>query len=229
VNYITGQNGSQVGVGSLYNSGTYKLGVFRNGLFMLNTTSVGDLIDRYQEPNNNSITLSQSASPTEVFTFVNREDPAPAVTLLTGVSGTTLTIPSYVVGSDRLMIYRNGVLLSTGATAPTDLKYTETSSTTVELDLPAGVSDVFTIYNAGVAHTWREASNGFTGTNLTIPGSQSYTTGDQKLLVFRNGVLMLNSLTLGTTADRYQELSTTQIQLIEAAVTTDYFEFVYQL
>ena len=50
--------------------------------------------------------------------------------------------------------------------------------------------------------------------------------GSQQLLVYRNGVLMLNSVSLASAVDRYQELSSTSIQLEVAATSSDTFSFV---
>lgn len=227
VNYITGQAGAQVPVGNLYNITTNKLQVYRNGALMSLTLSVGDLIDRYSEPNNNSILLSQNANTSEVFTFINYEDPVPSRVIQTGVTGTILTIPTYTLGDDSLRIYRNGVLMTTGVGFSAVQTYAETSTTTVTLDVAASASDVFVIYGAGSPPTWRETLTGVTGTTLTIPNSQTYVLGDEKLLVFRNGLLLLNSTSLASAVDRYQEFSTTQIELGLTASASDFFEFIY--
>jgi hypothetical protein len=225
VNYITGQNGVQVPVGNLYNSGTYKLAVWRNGLFLNLTVSVGDLIDRYTEPNNNSISLAAAATPTEIFSFVNHEDPDPNVVLLTGLSGTILTVPTYTVGNGELRVFRNGVLLSIDGSAPTDLKYTETGSSQITLDLAANTGDVFSIYRSGTAPQWRESHTGNVGTLLTL--GNSFTNGDPKLLVFRNGLLLQDSGVLGDPATRYQQVGTTQLSFGEALVASDFIEVIY--
>lgn len=227
VNYLTGQNGSSMPVGDIYNTGTDRLQVWRNGLAMDKTSSVGDLIERYTETNANSIALAQAANPDEIFTMVNHAAPNPSVTLITGITGTVLTIPTYVIGNDALRIFRNGVLLSTNVGAPTDLHYTESSTTTVTLDLAAGVDDVFKVFKSGAVPQWRGAVTGVTGSTITAPGSHTFTNGDPKLLVFRNGSLMFDSTVLGQPADRYQQSGTTQITLSEAAVTADLFEFIY--
>lgn len=224
VNYLVGQNGSQIPVGALYNTGTERLQVWRNGLAMLRTSSLGDLIDRYQEANTNSITVSQVANPDEVFAMVNHAAPSPAVTLITGVSGTVLTIPTYVIGNGALRIFRNGVLLSANAGAPTDLKYSETSTSTITLALAASTSDVFKVFKAGTPPQFREVVTGITG--LTVSLINTYTLGDKKLLVFRNGLLMSDSTSIGTAETRYQEASTSSITLEVAAVTSDLFEFI---
>lgn len=227
VNYIVGQNGSLVPAGDLFNAGTDRLQVWRNGLSMLKTASVGDLIDRYLEPNNNSISVAQAANPDEVFVMVNHETPNPNVTLLTGLSGTVITVPTYVIGNKSLRVFRNGVLLTNLLTAPTDLRYLETSTTTITLAMAATVTDVFKIYRSGSTPAWREALTGVTGTTVTIPNSRTFTPGDPKMLVFRNGLLMNNSTTIGSATERYQESGNNAVALTTAAVSTDVFEWIY--
>lgn len=224
-NDLTGQNSTSVPVGAIYNSGTSKLNVFRNGLFMNLTTTVGDLVDRYTEPNNNSVSLALSAAPSEVFSFVNHEDPDPNVVLITGISGTVITVPSYTTGNGELRVYRNGVLLSTDASAPTDLKYSETSATSITLDLAVGPSDVLSIYRSGTPPQFRESQTGNTGTTITL--SNSFTNGDPKLLVFRNGVLLVESTTLGEPEDRYTQVGTNQISFGASLVSGDLIEIIY--
>jgi hypothetical protein len=226
VNYITGQNGTDIPVGHLYNMATGRLAVYRNGLASVNSLSVGSAIDQYQEATANSITLSQAANTSEVFQFVNWTTPNPSIVYMTGQIGTTLTIPTYTIGNGTLQIYRNGVLLSTNGSAPADLKYTESTTTSVTLALAAQTSDVFEIYIAGTVPAWRIATTGITGTTVTIP-TYTYTLGDNHLLVFRNGVLMVNSTVIGDITSQYQQASTNTITLQVAAVSTDLFEFIY--
>jgi hypothetical protein len=125
------------------------------------------------------------------------------------------------------MVYRNGVLLNTELASPSSLYYEETSTTTITLDLAAAITDVFLVMIAGVAPQFREVLTGVTGTVLTIPNSETYAIGNQRLLVFRNGVLMLNSTTLATPTSRYQETATDEVTIEEAAVASDVFEFLY--
>jgi hypothetical protein len=106
------------------------------------------------------------------------------------------------------------------------MRYSENTSTELTLATAAIAADVFQVYNAGVAPDFRETLTGVTGTTLTIPNSETYTVGNEKLLVFRNGLLMYNSLVLGEAVSRYQEDSATQIELEETAALTDVFEFV---
>lgn len=225
--YIVGQSTFTVPVGGVYNTGTDRLQAWKNGLAMDKSLSVGDPGERYQELNQNTISLTSIATTSDVFTFINHTAPNPTFMLITGIAGTTLTVPTYTIGNGILRIFRNGLLMTTGVSAPADLGYTETATTTVTLALAASVSDVFKIYIAGAAPTWRKTLTGTTSTTPTIPGGVSFVSGSLKLLTFRNGILLYNSTSLGNPIDRYQQLGTTQIQLDVAPVTADFFEFLY--
>lgn len=226
-NEITGQTTSTIGTGAPYNLGTNKLCVWRNGLFETNSASVGSATTRYQELTDTSINLGSVASAPEVFTFVNHVDPGPSVVNITNVTGSILTVPTYVIGSKRLRIFRNGLFMTTNVSASAADRYTETSTTTVALATAAVLSDVFVIWIDGQAPTWREELTGFTGSVLTIPNAHSYTIGNKRLLVFRNGILLLNSISLASPVDRYQESSTTQVTLEVSATPSDFFTFLY--
>jgi hypothetical protein len=127
------------------------------------------------------------------------------------------------MGSKRLRVYRNGILLNTaGFGGPTD-QYAETSSTSITLVTAALVTDVFVFHNMGTAPIYRQDISGVVGTIITVP---TYIPGDKMLLVSRNGVLMYNHLSLGIATDRYQEASPTTIQLAVAPSITDYFTFI---
>lgn len=228
-NELIGQNGDTVQTGATYNTSTNKLMVWRNGLAMIRTANpLVDAISRYIELNNSEIELAQDANNSEIFSFINRDDiPPPAVSTITGFVGTVLTVPTYTIGNNSLLVYRNGVLLTTNPSADASLTYSETSTTSITLDMAAAIDDVFYIMIVGSLPDFRESLTGVTGLILTIPNSETYTIGDKRLLVFRNGILMLNSTIIGISAEQYSETSTTQITLEEAAVISDVFEFLY--
>lgn len=225
VNYITGQVVQTIGTGGTYNQGTDKLEAYRNGVKMINTTSIGDLIDRYQEATNNTIITDPGFPPisSEVFTFVNLDNDPTSSTLITGQTGTVITVPTYTVGDDSLRIYRNGVLMNTASMGNPVDQYSESSTTTITLSSAATATEVFNVV-VGPTLSSREDITGQTGTVLTL--SNSYTIGSQRLLVFRNGVLMLNSVSLGSVSDRYSQTSTTSITLASAALASEVFTFI---
>lgn len=225
LNYIIGQNAEQVPAGHIYNVGTDRLQVWRNGQAINKSASVGLAFTRYLEDSNNAINLGEDANPDEVFTFFNTTGTAPTVSLITGVTGTVLTIPTYTTGNGSLRVYKNGKLLSPNLTAPTALKYAETSTTSITLATAAVAPDVFKVYISGTAPAFREIQTGITGTSVT--GISTYVMANKRLMVFKNGFLMYNSTVLGAAANRYQEASTTSITLSVAAISGDLFEFIY--
>ena len=222
-NCLNGQVNNLVNTGNSYNLGTNRLQAFRNGVLMVNSTSVGNAIDRFQESTDTTVLVESSPIASEVFCFINVEESPTGFMTITGQSSTVISVPSYVPGNDGLEVYRNGVLMNTqGQGNPVD-RYTESSPTTISLDLQAETNDVFVVYVRS-APEFREEINNQTGTSITL--SNSYNVGTQELLVFRNGILMFNSVTLGNAVDRYQESSSTTIELEQAAVATDRFTFL---
>lgn len=225
LNYVTGQTTQTISTGGFYNLGTDKLEVWRNGVHMTNTLSAGDPVDRYQEATSNSILTDVAfpATATDVFTFKNWDVDSISSTLVTGQTGTVLTLPSYTVGNGGLRVYRNGILMNKSGLGLAVDRYTESSSTTITLASSASASDVFLVVNRP-APTYRQDITGQTGSVLTI--GNVYNLGAQELQVYRNGVLLFNSSSLGTTADRYQETTTTTITLAQAALSSEVFSFI---
>lgn len=222
---ITGQNNALIGTGLPYNMGTDKLDAYRNGQLLVNSVSLGAVSERYQEATNTSIALDNATSvaPTEVFSFVNYFENPAYKTMLTGQTGTVLTIPSYTQGNSALRVYRNGILMNASGYGAAADRYTETSSTTITLSQAASSGEVFTIVS-GPVPVARIDRTGLSGSSITL--ASAYTVGSGKLLVFRNGVLMLNSSTLGSSVDRYSEASSNSIALATAAVTSEVFTFI---
>jgi len=208
-----------VNLNNNYSIGSNELDVFRNGVHMYSSLSIGAPIDRYMEFNYHTIELQQVPVITDVFTFVNEDSPPTFKSLITGVTGTSLTVPSYTMGSNRLRIYRNGILMNSSSKGGLVDQYTEFNSTTLNLAQAAVSSDVFVAMEMGVVSDFRYDLDGITGTIVTIP--DTYTLGSEKLLVYKNGILMLNSTTLGVASDRYTETTTSSITLESAIVSTD--------
>lgn len=223
VNYITGQTLPSISVGGTYNMGTDKLEAYRNGVHMINTNSIGDAIDRYQETTNNSIAVSVSPVASDVFTFVNQDADPTYSTLITGQSGSVITVPSYTMGNNGLRVFRNGILMNKSGFGGLADRYTESSPTTISLSQAASPSEVFLVINGPIPSS-REDITGQTGTVLAL--SNSYIIGSQKLFVYRNGALMLNSTTLGASTDRYQETSVNSITLESIATSGEVFTFI---
>lgn len=230
VNYVGNTTGMVVYTGHEYDPTKTRLGVFRNGLYMVNSPFVGGLGDRYTEQDRSSVLVGVGVEASDVFAFVNQDVTPVYKQVNSGLSGTVITVPSYTQGSNRLLVYRNGLLANSSGFGLLAEQYTESSPTSITLAASAVSTDWFTFeYRQSI--TWREDKTGVTGTQLLL--TNPYTKGNGKLLVFRNGALLHNSTTLGTPDMRYTEYGTigassTRIDLEVAASTDDVFTFLYQ-
>lgn len=222
---LTGQSAALIGTGGSYNLGTDKLEVYRGGVLMLNSLSLGLDEDRYQEATNNSISLDPAApaTVTEIFTFVNQANLPSYKTLATGLTGTVLTVPAYTMGNDSLKVFRNGIMMNSSSIGAATDQYSETSSTSITLTQTTTSGEVFTFIGGPVLSS-REDISGVTGTVLTL--SNSYSIGSSELLVYRNGALIYNTTTIGNLPDRYQETTSNSITLADAALVTETFTFI---
>jgi hypothetical protein len=70
-----------------------------------------------------------------------------------------------------------------------------------------------------------QVQTGFTGTAVSV--LPDVISDANKLLIFRNGKLMYNSLSLGSAIDRFMISGPSSITLEVAAVVTDWFVIVY--
>ena len=92
-------------------------------------------------------------------------------------------------------------------------RYSETTTTSLTLAQAATVDEYFIIEYMGEDPDFREDVSNFAGNTITL--SNVNVPGDDKLLVFRNGVLMINAdkqPAMGSPVERYSEISTTQVQ-----------------
>lgn len=226
-NYQTNIASPVMPVGAAYDIGSRRLQVHRNGIRMTNSMSYGGLIDRYIENSVNTIQLLEAALLSDVFTFTNIGLAPVFLDIQGGLSGTTITLPAAItLGDKRLLVFRNGVLMNNaGLGGPVD-RYTETSTTQITLDQAAVPSDVFILEYAGAAYDFREDVSPFVGSTLNL--SNSLNPGDNKELVFKNGVLLYNSNTLGVADDRYGIADATTINLGAPANLLDYFTVINQ-
>lgn len=226
VNYLNGETAALISIGNNINIGSGRLAVFKNGQRLANSLSVGVASDRYQETTVGQITLGAAAVASDVLSFVNRFTTTSS-SIITGITGSVLTVPSYTMGDKSLVVYRNGILMNASGLGNSNDQYNETTSTTITLGLAALPSDFFIVelINPPIS---RQDQSGVTGLTLTL--SSPYTMADEKLLVYRNGVLMINSNSpsLGGAVDRYQEGTTTTLILETAAVVGDVFTYMNQ-
>ena len=209
----------------IYTVNSDRLSVWLNGLLLVKSNTIGDPIDRYEESSPSFVTIGTPITANDVVTFLNQSQSPSSRFVQTGITGTSITVPAYTLGTDRLRVWRNGVLMNNQALGSTIFQYTESSTTTIDLAEAATADEIFIIENAFQAPQFREDITGLTGTTITL--ANSYVPGDQHLLVFRNGVLMYKSASLGQPVDRYSESGATTIELVEAATSDEVFSVIY--
>lgn len=208
---------------------TNTLDVYRNGKQLVNSIFINPKIDRFQEMTSNMIMLDPGDSnvlvpdSTDVFTMVGKDVKPEWKITITGRTSTVLTVPTYSTGTNNIKVWRNGVLLNNAGLGNAEDQYTESSATTITLGA-ALVNDDIIVVEKSTPPTSVEFRDGETGT--FISGIATYTLGSDELLLYKNGVLLFNSTTLGNSFDRYQETSTTSITLEESADATDVFAFI---
>jgi hypothetical protein len=199
--------------------------VWRNGTLLCKSNSIGSAVDRYEETTSKMITLGEITDPSDIISVLNRAQ-TPNRAYQIGVVGLTISTPSFTVGNRTLKVFRNGILMNTDGAGDAIDKYTEdVGGNSITLVQAALVDEIFIFEISASAPIWMEVQTGFSGNVMTF--GNSYTTGDDKLLVFRNGKLMYKSTTLGLPIDRYTETNSTSITLDEAAQTTDWFAIMY--
>lgn len=212
-----------------YIKDTNSLDVYRNGVLLTNSAYITDSIGRYQEITHNSIMLDPGPSnslvpdPSDVFTLIGKDVEPDWKIVVVGRTGAVLSIPAYIVGTDNIKVWRNGVLLNTASLGDPVNQYAETTSTSITFGVSLVDTDIIVIEKT-TPPTSRQDIDGEVGT--FISGIGPYTLGTDELLVYKNGILMLNSTTLGDAVERYQETSTTSITLEAAAVASDVFTFI---
>jgi hypothetical protein len=226
VNYVTGYAGHFVNVGDVYEMANDRLMSFRNGIHLGRSAVIGNPVERYLEQSAIAVEVGGSALPDDIYTFVHQDNPPSYKVFNTGLTGPTITIPAYVMGSKRLRVYRNGLLMNPSALGDLVEQYTEATTTTITLASPSVADDVWLIEYSSVVPTWRQDISGIVGPTLTF--ASPYVVGDDKLLLWKNGILLLNATTLGEPADQYQETGTTTVQLQLAAEAGDWFTAIYQ-
>jgi hypothetical protein len=223
--YVTNQTGLVVSTGQPYDMSTRRLHVFRNGLHLLQSATVGDFVDRYVEDSEFAIRVFEESANDDVWQFLNRDRPPVWVRAIGSVSGNTITVPPYVLGADRVCVFRNGVFMNRGAYGSPVDRFSEIDSTTIGLEEPATPDETFIIEFQARTPTSVEVQQGVVGNTLTL--ANPIQVGTKRLLLFKNGILMLDSTTLGDVSDRYQEINATTIELGENAVANDYFMIIY--
>jgi hypothetical protein len=224
LNYVYGEIGNTILTGGNYTPRTNKLKVYRNGVRTMNSPWLGIPSDRFYENSVNSIELGLLLSSSDYLVLMNESNSPIYLLNNSGYSTSVISLPTYVIGDKSLMVFRNGLLMNTSSLgAPTDY-YSETSITSITLGAVAALSDIFTFERLSAAPLSRHTVTSLTGTVLTTPAT--YTIGNERFLVFKNGVLMVNSGSVGDPGDRYSETSVNSITLEVAAIASDVFDFI---
>lgn len=207
-----------------YQVGRDALWAFRNGRYLIHSAALGGALGRFEETSSRFVTTEQRLELADVVEIINfgPHQGQSYRFYQGGLSGSTVTVPSYSVGSKELLVWRDGLLMNPSALGPLDSQYTETSPTVVTLAAVAVPADLFAFENLdGVL--WREDQSGLSGSVVTL--SNSYIDPD-KILVFKNGVLLYRSGVLGDPGDRFSTPSSTTIGLGAAAVPSDVFSIL---
>lgn len=231
-NYFTeykyGLTGSTIAAGGTYNIGTDKLDVYRNGVisFLSANAPIGDSVERYSESSDTEVTFEDALVTDDLVIFINEEEIPNFKIVITDIIGQTIDLPKFSPGTDRLRVFRNGVLLNKSGYGAAIDQYTEIGDDKIQLVEAAVPSDVFVFIEKGADPTFREDVTGQTGDTITI--TNTYNTSDDNLLVYRNGILIVPSASLGDPIDRYQKATTTTITLEVDAVADDWFSFIYR-
>lgn len=129
-----------------YTLGDKSLLIYRGGM-LLNASALGDNIMQYSEDDTTHITVLET-STTDSLWIIELLASAPTWRQdITGITGATLTFTgSYVLGSKRLSLYKNGTLMMN--TSDTSLgadynRYVEATVNTVTLESASVVTDVW--------------------------------------------------------------------------------------
>jgi hypothetical protein len=224
--YLEGVTTPEIVIPSDYDLLTGKLGAYRNGLYMAESPLVGPIAQRYVESARDAISVAPGyeGDVDTFWTFYHldpvKDTPPTYKIAFTGVAGTVLTIPTYPMGTDQLRIYRNGLLMNAAGVGNLALQYTEATAVSVSLAQAATADEYWVIEVAAIAPAWRDDLDGITGVDVdwTIPNV--YTVGDKRLQVWKNGVLLADTVVLWTPSLQYVENGTNCIQL-QTAITPD--------
>lgn len=220
---------STIDTSEAYDLDTDELAVFRNGLRILETVSLGSPIDRFTETTATRITLGvlSAASDAYALIFDDESGQTGGFSVITSFGGTALTVPTYTLGTGELRIWRNGVLMvkSTNIEGIGDAvdRYVENTTTSVTLEVAAVASDIFVAEVLNVAPVFSETQTTVAGSVVTT--TNGVTSLDEKLIVYRNGLIMYEG-SPGGFVDRYTISGPNSISLSTAAVASDWFTII---
>jgi hypothetical protein len=113
---------------------------------------------------------------------------------------------------------------ATSAGIPSFQKYVEASPTAITL-VEAGDADEIFSFQVLQNDPKVEDYVGFTGVSITL--SNTYDTGSDRLMIFRNGKLMIRGSSFGEPIDQYFYNTSNSLTLVVAAELTDWFHIIY--
>jgi len=207
-----------------YSIGTNKTDLFRNGILMVKSMLLGTAASRYEETTSLMMTLAERLLIDDVVSVYNRDESV-ARRDIDGVTTTSITgLDTY--SDNRLVAYRNGLVMTkaTSAGIPSFQKYVEASPTAITL-VEAGDADEIFSFQVLQNDPKVEDYVGFTGVSITL--SNTYDTGSDRLMIFRNGKLMIRGSSFGEPIDQYFYNTSNSLTLVVAAELTDWFHIIY--
>jgi hypothetical protein len=217
-------SGRSVLLSQRYSIGTNKTDLFRNGILMVKSMFLGTTASRYEETTSLMMTLAERLIADDVVSVYNRDESV-ARRDIDGVTTTSITgLDTY--SDNRLVAYRNGLVMTkaTNAGIPSFQKYVEASPTAITL-VEAGDADEIFSFQVLQNDPKVEDYVGFTGVSITL--SNTYDTGSDRLMIFRNGKLMIRGSSFGEPIDQYFYNTSNSLTLVVAAELTDWFHIIY--
>ena len=216
---LKGIVGSALFLGHEYTPGSCRLSVYRNGVLLNHSMFTGNEVSRYFEQSPQVVELATPAAAEDVFTAAYSDRRPIYRMVVSALSGSTLRTPPYLMGTDRLKVWRNGILLNKiGAT--TDNSYVETSPTEITLAAPLSPVDVVSMEISQDAPIWREDITGVEGTVINF--ESAYTRGNNHLYVWRIGFLMsVSGVGDAPSVDKYFETGASSITLSSPVTLAD--------
>ena len=227
-NDVSGISVEEYPVGGIFDIGSGKLQAYRDGLMLANSPVIGEPVDRYIEKGKTEVELGKVTTNPTIMSFFHLDDAPVYRVSVSGFSGTVLAVPTYAIGDGRLRVYRGGSLANASGLGNIIQQYTESAITTITFASPVSPDEVITVEYLGAAPGWVEDISGVVGTALNFTGGNVYAPGDEKLVLHKNGVLMLDvDVGLGVAPELYDETGTGSVTLSQAAVATDVFTALY--
>ena len=197
-----------------YDVNSFKLGAYRNGVRIGNinlNNDFGQFVDRMIESSVTSVSFFEKLDLVDVISLVN-SDVKPEWQVIVKGNGTNKISVPYITDKDRLVVHRNGVYNNDlGVGAPVEQYSAVNGSKEITLGVIGSTDDWFLVEYLGEDLLSKEPISGVVGNILTLTNPLNLT--DDKEFVLKNGLLLHNSTSLGSSGDRYTLNSPTEINL----------------